>query len=142
MLIHFKIPGGNTTSHDACAKQYGVDQTVFGKTRAGIESVEDCDNLPEGLQDACRWRFDWFQDAQYPRYMLSFAKFHIVTLHGLTSRSATFKRVVCPTELTDKTKCIRNDEQAFAEGRSSASTLAQSPLLLGLAVIIAGLLSV
>jgi hypothetical protein len=70
MLIHLQIPGGNTTSHDACAKQYGVDQTVFGETTAGVGSVEDCDNLPEKLRDACKWRFDWFQDAQYPRYVV------------------------------------------------------------------------
>lgn len=42
---------------------------MFGKTNAGVGSVEDCEKLPEQLQDACRWRFDWFKDAQYPRYV-------------------------------------------------------------------------
>ncbi|KAF1831103.1 barwin-like endoglucanase [Decorospora gaudefroyi] len=61
------VPGGNTTSTNACAKQYGVSQSVFGENNAGVSSSDDCDNLPENLQPGCRWRFDWFQDASYPR---------------------------------------------------------------------------
>ncbi|PVH93183.1 glycoside hydrolase family 45 protein [Periconia macrospinosa] len=84
------IPGGNTTSHDACAKQYGVDQKVFGQENSGIRSENDCDNLPDNLKEACKWRFEWYKDQQYP--------------------SVNFKRVPCPTELTSKTQCTRNDE--------------------------------
>ncbi|KAF2272933.1 endoglucanase 1 precursor [Westerdykella ornata] len=96
------IPGGNTTRFDGCTKQYNVNQTVFGNPNSGVGSLDACNNLPEKLQAGCRWRFDWFQDAQYP--------------------SANFKRVVCPSELTDRTKCVRKDEQAFAEGRSFATS--------------------
>ncbi|CAI6268969.1 unnamed protein product [Periconia digitata] len=84
------IPGGNTTSHDACAKQYGVDQRVFGTESEGIGREDDCDNLPENLRSACKWRFEWYKDASFP--------------------SVNFKRVPCPSELTDKTQCVRNDE--------------------------------
>ncbi|KAF2873046.1 endoglucanase 1 precursor [Massariosphaeria phaeospora] len=119
------VPGGNTTSYDACAKQYGVDQTVFGENHRGVGSKEDCDGLPQQLQPGCRWRYDWFQDASYP--------------------SANFKRVVCPAELTDRTLCKRNDEKALAEGgSSSAAPTSSSPASFragALAVIIAALLS-
>ncbi|ORY18870.1 RlpA-like double-psi beta-barrel-protein domain-containing protein-containing protein [Clohesyomyces aquaticus] len=60
------IPGGNTTSHDGCANQFGVSQTVFGETNQGVSSVDDCENLPEAMRPGCRWRFDWFKDADYP----------------------------------------------------------------------------
>lgn len=61
-----QIPGGNTTIYDGCTKQYGVDQKVFGENHVGVTSSKACDNLPEGLREPCKWRFEWFQDAQYP----------------------------------------------------------------------------
>ena len=63
-----QMPGGNTTTHDACAEQFGVQQSVFGTEGSGVSSIDDCENLPESLQAGCRWRFDWFKDALYPRY--------------------------------------------------------------------------
>jgi hypothetical protein len=119
------IPGGNTTEHDGCARQYGVDQKVFGENHSGVGSSEDCDRLPEALRDSCKWRFDWFQDAQYP--------------------SANFKRINCPAELTEKSNCVRNDESQLAaviEGKPSASAVVTAtPLLASLTMIIAILLS-
>lgn len=109
------IPGGNTTVHDGCTKQYGLPQTVFGKNDVGVTSSEACENLPKGLREPCKWRFDWFKDAQYP--------------------AAKVRRVSCPTELTQRSNCIRNDEIAFAEGRTSASAALQAssfPAFLGL----------
>ncbi|KAF2748969.1 glycoside hydrolase family 45 protein [Sporormia fimetaria CBS 119925] len=115
------VPGGNTTSQDACSRQYNVDQSVFGATGSGVGSLDECDRLPEQLRDACRWRFDWFQDAQYP--------------------TANFHRVACPKEITDKTKCTRNDEPAFVAGKPSASTvIAGSSLLAGVPMLLASLL--
>ncbi|KAF3046153.1 hypothetical protein E8E12_011398 [Didymella heteroderae] len=89
------VPGGNTTSADGCATQYGVSRSVFGQDREGVATKDDCKNLPESLQSACQWRFDWLQDASYP--------------------TANFKRVVCPSEITAKTGCVRNDDVTLAE---------------------------
>ncbi|KAI4657609.1 hypothetical protein J4E90_007171 [Alternaria incomplexa] len=97
------IPGGNTTSTNACAQQYGVDQSVFGELMMGVSSTEDCQKLPENLRAGCEWRFDWFKDASYP--------------------SANFKRVVCPAEITAKTNCIRNDDKVLAGEASAAQSL-------------------
>ncbi|KAF2464872.1 uncharacterized protein BDR25DRAFT_241221 [Lindgomyces ingoldianus] len=94
------IPGGNTTSHDACANQFGVSQNVFGETNSGVKSIDDCENLPKAMQPGCRWRFDWFKDAQYP--------------------SATFARVICPAVLSDKTECKRDDDNEKATVAANA----------------------
>lgn len=61
------MPGGNTTSHDACARQYGVDQTVFGNENRGVATKDDCKKLPEAMQDGCAWRFDWYEDQVFPK---------------------------------------------------------------------------
>ncbi|KAF2740988.1 endoglucanase 1 precursor [Polyplosphaeria fusca] len=122
------IPGGNTTSHDACTTQFGVEQSVFGEENSGVSSKDDCNNLPEALQDGCRWRFDWFQNAEYP--------------------SANFKRVTCPSELTQITGCARHDDkqvQAASSGNSTNAANRQSPrssVVGTAAMILAGLLSV
>ncbi|KZM18945.1 uncharacterized protein EKO05_0006668 [Ascochyta rabiei] len=96
------VPGGNTTSVDGCTMQYGVSQSVFGQDGLGVATIEDCQNLPEPLRPACKWRFDWLQDALFP--------------------SANFKRVVCPSELTAKTGCVRSDEKELAEQISGNAT--------------------
>lgn len=67
-LILLQVPGGNTTSTNACAQQYGVDQSVFGENMVGVSSIDDCQNLPEDLRAGCQWRFDWYKDASFPRY--------------------------------------------------------------------------
>jgi hypothetical protein len=95
------IPGGNTTSEDACAKQFSVSQSVFGDTNRGVQSKDDCARLPASLRDGCEWRFDWFQDALYP--------------------NATFTRVVCPSDLTEMTGCTRSDDKVFANNASIIS---------------------
>ncbi|KAI8934872.1 hypothetical protein NX059_008548 [Plenodomus lindquistii] len=117
------VPGGNTTSTNACAQQYGVDQSVFGENMAGVSSIDDCQNLPEKLRAGCQWRFDWFQDASYP--------------------SANFKRVLCPTEITAKTQCVRSDEKILAGEASSAHSLTPaSYTMASLAVVLLGVLSI
>lgn len=67
-LTLLQIPGGNITSQNACAQQFGVEQSVFGQEAKGVGSVEDCDKMPDALKEACKWRFDWFKDASFPRY--------------------------------------------------------------------------
>ncbi|KAH7075887.1 endoglucanase [Paraphoma chrysanthemicola] len=101
------IPGGNTTSGNACAQQYGVSQTVFGQNNMGVSKKEDCQSLPEPLRAGCTWRFDWFKDASFP--------------------SANFKRVVCPAEITNRSGCTRKDDRVLAgDAVASAPSLASS----------------
>jgi hypothetical protein len=38
----------------------------------------------------------------------------------LTARSANFKRVVCPAELTSRSGCSRNDDKTLAAGATSS----------------------
>lgn len=116
------IPGGNTTSFDGCATQYGVDQSVFGSNNEGISNSDDCSKLPEALKAGCEWRFDWFKDASYP--------------------SANFKRVTCPSELTDRTQCVRDDDKDVALGQTSPASTFSPSLKLALAVTVASLFSV
>ncbi|KAF2834936.1 glycoside hydrolase family 45 protein [Patellaria atrata CBS 101060] len=93
------VPGGNTSYAGACAKQFDVPETVFGQPWEGVSDLEDCDNLPKPLRDGCRWRFDWFQNADY--------------------LDVDYKRVTCPTELTNITQCIRDDDQTFTSAAFS-----------------------
>ncbi|KAF2199334.1 endoglucanase 1 precursor [Delitschia confertaspora ATCC 74209] len=123
------IPGGNTTSHDACASQFGVDQTVFGESNSGVQSKDDCANLPESLRSGCEWRFDWFRDELYP--------------------TTKFTRIVCPKELTQKTGCIRDDDTSHAANSTiilqGSARSALPPATVGVAVaamVITSLLSV
>ncbi|KAF1951079.1 barwin-like endoglucanase [Byssothecium circinans] len=116
------VPGGNTTSHDACSRQYGVDQSVFGNNNTGVNRKEDCDRLPSNLKSACQWRFDWFKDASFP--------------------TAKFKRVACPTDLTNKTQCIRDDDlEVKGLVPSLAKSFSPSFSVNALAITIAILLS-
>lgn len=63
----------------------------------------------------------------------------------LTLHSANFKRVVCPSEITERTGCVRNDDVTLAEqlsgnGTSTTTSLAdmtRAPF--GLATFAAGL---
>ncbi|KAF2130854.1 glycoside hydrolase family 45 protein [Dothidotthia symphoricarpi CBS 119687] len=117
------IPGGNTTSYDACALQFGVNQAVFGTDKTGVSTKEDCQNLPEPLKSGCEWRFDWFKDAMDP--------------------SVTFKRVLCPTEITQITGCVRNDEKVLAGDVLSAAVFVHIPsIVVGLAAVVWGMLLV
>ncbi|PGH15510.1 hypothetical protein AJ80_05527 [Polytolypa hystricis UAMH7299] len=111
------IPGGNTSFAGACAKQYGVDNKVFGIEDEGVSTSKECENLPKPLQAGCKWRFDWFMNETRP--------------------NASYKRVKCPTVLTDRTKSIRNDdadikpEDQDAEEDSASSITYYSTLGLG-----------
>jgi hypothetical protein len=109
---------------------------VFGQDKKGVGKKEDCAKLPEQLRRGCEWRFDWLKDASFPRYAL------ILTLHTtlcLTLHSANFKRVVCPSELTAKTGCVRTDDDVLAGKRamSAASPSSPAPIAASTAGIIA-----
>lgn len=136
-----QIPGGNnTSSQNACAQQFGVSQSVFGQTNAGVNKREDCQNLPDILKPGCLWRFDWFKDASYPRYA-------ILLLHvnkNLTVHSANFQRVVCPANITAVSQCSRNDDKILSGNApaSAASISGISSTAAALAAILLGVLSI
>ncbi|KAH7080177.1 RlpA-like double-psi beta-barrel-protein domain-containing protein-containing protein [Paraphoma chrysanthemicola] len=104
------IPGGNVSDVTACGLQYGVDQSVFGSHLTGVSSREQCQNLPEVLRSGCQFRFDWMK--------------------GETFQSARFERVVCPREITDKSQCVRKDDETLANGTSAAVSTSVRPWLL------------
>jgi hypothetical protein len=57
--------------------------------------------------------------------------------------SANFKRVVCPSEITAKTNCIRNDDKVLAGEASSAQSLkSTSSTMAVLAAVMLGLISI
>ncbi|GME70687.1 unnamed protein product [Ambrosiozyma monospora] len=88
---HFDLamPGGGVGDYTTgCTSEFGSGYT-WGKTYGGISSSSDCDNLPEILQTGCKFRFDWLQGADNP--------------------TVSYEQVVCPSELTDISGCIRND---------------------------------
>jgi hypothetical protein len=61
-----QVPGGNTSFAGACGRQYGLPNSVFGEENRGVGSIEDCDKFPEVLKEGCRWRFEWFMNADFP----------------------------------------------------------------------------
>lgn len=87
---HFdlQIPGGGVGIFDGCSVQWGAPSGGWGARYGGISDVSECNNLPSALQAGCKWRFNWFKNADNP--------------------SMTFKEVTCPAELVSRTGCQRN----------------------------------
>ncbi|KAF3938657.1 Endoglucanase-5 [Dactylella cylindrospora] len=99
------IPGGYDYA-SACRKQFGATE-VNGKDNNGVLTRDQCDLLPETLRKGCQWRFDWFLDAKRP--------------------NVTWKRTVCPTELTEISGCLREDEAGFITSATTNDTVAPPP---------------
>ena len=98
------IPGGGVGIFDGCTPEFGG---IPGDRYGGVKTRAQCDSMPELLKDGCYWRFDWFENADNPDF--------------------TFEQVQCPSALTDKTGCKRNDDSSFpvfkgASGSSSGSS--------------------
>ncbi|ORY36046.1 endoglucanase-5, partial [Neocallimastix californiae] len=89
---HFDIqmPGGGVGIFNGCSSQFGAPKDGWGDRYGGVKSAADCSQLPTELQEGCKWRFNWFKNADNP--------------------SVTFERVQCPKELTDITGCIPVDD--------------------------------
>jgi hypothetical protein len=81
------IPGGGVGIFNGCTAQFGAPASGWGQQYGGISSRSECDNFPEKLKPGCKWRFDWFKNADNPE--------------------VSFKPVSCPKALTDKTGCVR-----------------------------------
>ncbi|KAI0516939.1 glycoside hydrolase family 45 protein [Xylaria bambusicola] len=92
---HFDIlmPGGGVGLFDGCSAQFG--QALPGQQYGGVGSRSECDSasMPESLRAGCKWRFDWFQNADNP--------------------SVSFTQVACPAELTAISGCKRSDDGSF-----------------------------
>jgi hypothetical protein len=82
---HFdlQIPGGGLGIFDGCSPQFGYWNG--GARYGGVGSADQCGHLPAALQAGCHWRFNDFKNADNP--------------------NAYFKRVACPSVLTDRTGC-------------------------------------
>ncbi|KAG2225554.1 hypothetical protein INT45_013665 [Circinella minor] len=87
---HFdiQIPGGGVGIFNGCESQWNAPSSGWGERYGGLTDVSGCSDLPKELQDGCKWRFNWFKNANNP--------------------SVSFKEVTCPAELTKKTGCSRN----------------------------------
>ncbi|CAD5223374.1 unnamed protein product [Bursaphelenchus okinawaensis] len=86
------IPGGGVGIFNGCTAQWGAPSQGWGAQYGGVSAESDCSQLPSALQPGCKWRFDWFQNADNP--------------------TMTFKRVKCPAEIIAKTNCVRSDESS------------------------------
>ncbi|KAI6198649.1 Cellulase [Aphelenchoides besseyi] len=86
---HFdlQIPGGGVGLFNGCSAQWQAPSQGWGKQYGGIDTVDQCSQLPAALQSGCKWRFEWFQNADNP--------------------SMKFEKVKCPTEITEKSGCIQ-----------------------------------
>jgi hypothetical protein len=89
---HFdlQIPGGGVGIFNGCSAQYGAPSDGWGARYGGISNVSQCAQLPADLRPGCQFRFGWFNNADNPNF--------------------TFHRVKCPTALTAKSGCVRNDD--------------------------------
>ena len=85
-----QIPGGGLGIFDGCTSEFGG---IGGARYGGISNRSECASMPAKLQAGCYWRFDWFQNADNPNHQ--------------------FTQVQCPTELTARTGCKRNDDSSF-----------------------------
>ncbi|KAF3904794.1 Endoglucanase-5 [Dactylellina cionopaga] len=105
-----------------CQERFGgTFGEFFGVNATGLTDVSQCDNVPQKLQAACRWRYTWYQDVKGP--------------------NATWSRVECPAQLTKVSGCVREDDKTFQAASSTASPVlpvdrASSPLLVFSAVIL------
>ncbi|KAG2232456.1 hypothetical protein INT48_005173 [Thamnidium elegans] len=87
---HFdlQMPGGGIGIFDGCSSQWNLPSSNWGARYGGISSASECDGLPSQLQAGCKWRFNWFKNADNP--------------------SMSFKEVSCPADLVTRSGCKRN----------------------------------
>lgn len=86
------IPGGGVGIFNGCTAQYNAPADGWGARYGGISSASQCSQLPTDLQPGCQFRFGWFKNAENPKFV--------------------FHRVKCPSAITAKTGCVRNDDNS------------------------------
>ncbi|OAR01515.1 hypothetical protein LLEC1_06322 [Akanthomyces lecanii] len=85
------MPGGGVGRFNGCASQYPGG--LPGRQYGGVSSREECGRMPQPLVAGCRWRFDWFKNADNPTFR--------------------FAQVRCPAALLAVSGCKRADENSF-----------------------------
>ncbi len=76
------IPGGGVGLFNGCSSQWGAPADGWGNRYGGVSSEAECNQLPGELQEGCRWRFQWFENADNPEM--------------------NYYEVGCPAELIDR----------------------------------------
>lgn len=87
---HFDIaiPGaGAGIFTQGCINQYG--NYNYGAQYGGVSSSSGCDGLPPAQKAGCKWRFDWFMNADNP--------------------SVTYKSVACPLSIINISGCVNKN---------------------------------
>nr|UZH44861.1 cellulase [Glenea cantor] len=80
------IPGGGVGIFtQGCSSQWGCPSSGWGDQYGGVSSASDCSQLPEVLQDGCKFRFEF--------------------MGGVSNPPVTFEQVECPSELISVTGC-------------------------------------
>ncbi|TKY86561.1 hypothetical protein EX895_004710 [Sporisorium graminicola] len=91
----FQIPGGGLGAFiQGCPKQWGDKASDWGETYGGVKSSSQCANLPETLQEGCKWRFSNWGDNPVMK--------------------GSPKRVRCPKSLIDRSGCQRKDDNTIS----------------------------
>lgn len=82
-----QIPGGGVGIFNGCQSQWNAPWDGWGNRYGGVNSRDECYQLPGEIRDGCLFRFDWFRGADNP--------------------TMTYSKVDCPHELTSITGCSR-----------------------------------
>ncbi|CAG9853556.1 unnamed protein product [Phyllotreta striolata] len=81
-----QIPGGGVgLGNIGCQVQWNAPVNGWGDRYGGVHTIEECNELPEVLQEGCRWRFTWME--------------------GVPNPNVTYTQVKCPLELIAITNC-------------------------------------
>lgn len=93
---------GQRSSQTGCSRQFNnvnVDDFDCGNRYGGCSSKTGCEKLPTALRAGCEWRFNFFKWLQ---------------ADGQTADPyVQFRRVKCPTQLTDISKSVPLDDAAY-----------------------------
>jgi len=100
-----QIPGaGQGAFSSGCTAQYSgysVGDFDCDTRYGGCNAKSGCARLPTELQPGCEWRYDWY---------------HWLETDGRTNNPyVNFRRVKCPTQLTDISGSIANDDDSYPE---------------------------
>jgi len=100
-----QIPGaGQGLFSNGCTAQfpgYSVGDFDCDNRYGGCSNIAGCSRLPTALQDGCEWRYNWY------KWLIS---------GGQTNNPyVDFRRVRCPTQLTDISLSIPNDDADYPE---------------------------
>ncbi|XP_057654567.1 endoglucanase-like [Diorhabda carinulata] len=85
---HFDIliPGGGVGYFTlGCQTQFNAPENGWGERYGGVQTIEGCNDLPELLQEGCRWRFNW--------------------MNGVSNPDVSFYQIKCPDYFVGVSKC-------------------------------------